>query len=249
MPRKNALAHTLSPRGEAWLRDALARKNLESGKRFIRVPLAEQLNRALGASVSISLNALKKNLVGLEAASELKELVTDLLRVKSARLVLERGKPALVRFVVPVVSPHQLSEALAAAESLVRLLRAGKAGAKKSPPVGIRVSDLRALLSTIGSTQPAASHDRVLAQLAKLTSENEPIVFVPTLLEALRGEVEGEAVAALLLEAHSSGRAELRPDSGVNPLSSAHAALCPKGPTGAPLSYVRLLSQRGPDHT
>lgn len=247
--RKKALPFTLSPRGEAWLRDALARDNLDAGKRFFRVRLSDQVTHVLEQQAALPIAALKKAVAGIEAASELTELVGELVRAKSARVVLENGKPSLVRFSTPVVPTQALSEALGVSEALVKLLRAGKTGSKKSPAQAVLLNDVRRLLHAVEGAIGAnvVSKDlQVLSRLAELTSAQEPIVFVPTLVDALAADLGAAAVSNLLVEAHQAGKLELRPDSGVRPLTPAQAALCPKGPTGAPLSYVRLISPSRP---
>jgi hypothetical protein len=256
IPRKKALALKLSPRGEVMLRDALAQRDLDAGKKYFRVPLARQLQQTLEAQGSIALSALKKAVVGLEAGSELKDLVGDLLRQKQARLVLEQGKPTLVRFSTPVLTLQALTDALSASEALVKLLRAGKAGARKSPALGLPVAEVRArldaatallgapALASAPSGSPPAPATALYQKLEALSSPDRPLVFIPALIDAL--EPAGpERVVQLLLEAHREGRVELRPDSGVNLLSAAQLAQCPRGPAGTPLSYVRLIPTRG----
>jgi hypothetical protein len=241
--RKRAFSQALSARGEATLREALAQHNLDAGKRFFRVPLVDQVTRALEQQPAIPVSGLKKCLLGLEATSELKEVVRDLLRDKRARVVLQGGKPTLVQFTAPVVTPQAMLQVLEVGEALVRLLRAGKAGAKKSPPLGVLVSDAQALTKTLEAALGGLFSDStLLARLAQLTSPQHPIVFVPTLIAALGADISADTVGRVLLDAHQAGLVELRPDSGLQLLTPAQASLCPKGPTGAPLSYVRLIS-------
>jgi hypothetical protein len=45
------------------------------------------------------------------------------------------------------------------------------------------------------------------------------------------------------VDAAIAGRIELRPESGVGLLANDDAARCPRGPTGVPLSYARILGR------
>lgn len=80
----------------------------------------------------------------------------------------------------------------------------------------------------------------VLAAARKLADPQAGLLYVPDLVHALAPHpVEG--IKAALLEASSV--LELRPESGIETLSKADAALCPRGAKGVVLSYARIIDE------
>lgn len=250
--RKGALRVVLSKRGEANLRDALARSGFEAGKRFFRLGLTSQVQALLAEHGSVPVSTLKSRLAGLEAAGELKEAVADLHRGRAARLVLRDGTALLVSPQTEVLDRAALDSALKLAVGLVRLLRAAKTSAKKAPPVQLAASDLRrsvAAISPASSPPPAlraappSPLDVLLTAVEDLISDREPMAFIPSLVDALSETIPAAEVTKLLLDAAVLGLIELRPDSGVQLVAPELLAVCPRGPTGVPLTFARPLAK------
>jgi len=78
----------------------------------------------------------------------------------------------------------------------------------------------------------------VLAAARKIADPQTGLLYVPDLARALAPH-PAEAIKAALLEASSV--LELRPESGIETLSKADAALCPTGAKGVVLSYARII--------
>ncbi|HEV8322287.1 MAG TPA: hypothetical protein VG389_11775 [Myxococcota bacterium] len=111
-------------------------------------------------------------------------------------------------------------------------------------PVAPSLSSPRAIDAPVAPARTAAPNaaDVVVAAVQALQRPGAPLVFVPDVVRAL----EAQGVAApqrALLAAAAAGGIELRPESGVGLLGAEDAARCPRGPTGVPLSYARILGR------
>ena len=81
--------------------------------------------------------------------------------------------------------------------------------------------------------------DLVEAEANRLTRADLGLCFVPDLVVALLQQATLPQVHAALQEAVRIHRIELRPESGVNRLSSVEMDLCPWGLQGTRLSWAR----------
>ncbi|MBI2896580.1 MAG: hypothetical protein HYY06_23680 [Deltaproteobacteria bacterium] len=241
---------------QARLFDGLARRGLERTGRFVRVPLAKQLEDLLDREriVSISpLSALKKRLAGAGPVAEVKLVVAELVSTGRARVVVRDGKDRLSRPTRDVLSDGELGVLAEVAKELGALLKRTRAR-KGQPPRSLWRADVADCIGRfdVGPRRAADSHERpgrsgpaadpvdtVLAAVARLESPSMPLVFIPRVARALDGRVSAATLRAVLEQAEREGRLELRPESGVGLLTAEEASLCPRAPNGAVLSYVR----------
>lgn len=100
-----------------------------------------------------------------------------------------------------------------------------------------------------GSTIEAVGEDRGIPSVASVThwasAEMRPgtsLAFVPDIIRHFSPQNQRAARDSLLV-AHGIGNLELRPEGGLNRVSAADLALCPKGALGVPLTWARVLRQ------
>jgi hypothetical protein len=246
----------LSRRAEGMLFDALARRGLERTARALRVPLRGQLAALLAAGEPIATAALRKQLKGVASAAEIKLVIGDEVRAGRAALVMRAGKEHIAAPSAALLSREEVAHVAALARALSRLAASARparsTGARAGqPPRTLLRAELRALLEPLHrAASGAADSDPlalVMAAAAEQTNPTTGLAFVPEVARALDGRLEGEALRAALVSAARSGMVELRPESGIELLSPAEAAACPRGPDGSPLSWMRLVdaAERG----
>jgi hypothetical protein len=241
---------TLSRRVQAELFDALARRGLERTARTVRVPLREQVAAIIELDQPIATTALRKQLKGVTSAAELKLVLADLVRSRRAALVVRGGVEHVARVSDALLSREQLAELAAMAKALAQLV------AKARPRAGGPARTLLAadVLTLIDPLRLQLSHaadetgDPVALLLDAARGQTNPttgLAFVPEVARALDGRLAGDALHAALVSAARAGLVELRPESGIELLSPAEAAACPRGPDGSPLSWLRVVAQDG----
>lgn len=81
----------------------------------------------------------------------------------------------------------------------------------------------------------------VVAEARGQASATTGLAYVPQVVRALGDRLDVDALRTALVRAATSGLIELRPESGIELLSAADAAACPRGPDGSPLSWVRVV--------
>ena len=240
----------LSRRAQGLLFDALARRGLERTARALRVPLRDQVAALLDGGAPIATAALRKQLAGVESAAELKLVVRDLVRAGRAALVMRAGKEHIAARDEALLSREQVARIADLAKALARLAASAKARAGQPPRTLLR-ADILALLDPArrGLDAGDADGDPVALVIAAVRERIDPttgLAFVPEVARALDGRLAGDALRAALVGAARSGLVELRPESGVELLTPADAAMCPRGPDGSPLSWLRLVDEGRP---
>ena len=243
----------LSRRAQGLLLETLARRGLERTARALRVPLRDQVAALLAGGAPIATAALRKQLAGVESAAELKLVVRDLVRAGRAALVMRAGKEHIAARDGALLSREQVAQIADVARKLARLAASAKARAGQPPRTLLRV-DVLALLDPARRSLDAgvagdADGDPVALVIAAVRERIDPttgLAFVPEVARALDGRLAGDALRAALVGAARSGLVELRPESGVELLTPADAAMCPRGPDGSPLSWLRLVDEGRP---
>lgn len=238
----------LSRRAQGLLFDSLARRGLERTARALRVPLRDQVTALLASSAPIATAALRKQLAGVESAAELKLVINDLVRAGRAALVMRAGKEHIAARDGALLSREQVAQVADLARALSKLASSARARAGQPPRTLLR-ADVLALLDPARRGLDAADGDPVALVLAAARGQTDPttgLAFVPEVARALDGRLAGDALRAALVSAARSGLVELRPESGVELLSPADAATCPRGPDGSPLSWLRIVEDRRP---
>ncbi len=243
----------LSRRAQGLLLETLARRGLERTARALRVPLRDQVAALLAGGAPIATAALRKQLAGVESAAELKLVVRDLVRAGRAALVMRAGKEHIAARDGALLSREQVAQIADVARKLARLAASAKARAGQPPRTLLRVNVL-ALLDPARRSLDAgdsgdADGDPVALVIAAVRERIDPttgLAFVPEVARALDGRLAGDALRAALVGAARSGLVELRPESGVELLTPADAAMCPRGPDGSPLSWLRLVDEGRP---
>jgi hypothetical protein len=243
----------LTRRAQGLLFEALARRGLERTARSLRVPLRDQVSALLDGGAPIATTALRKRLGGVESAAELKLVVHDLVRSGRAALVMRAGKEHIAPRDGALLSREQVARIADVAKALARLAASTRARAGQAPRTLLR-ADVLALLDParcgLDAGEPgAADGDPVALVVAAVRARTDPttgLAFVPEVARALDGRLAGDALRAALVGAARSGLVELRPESGVELLSPADAAICPRGPDGSPLSWLRIVAKERP---
>jgi hypothetical protein len=245
----------LSRRAQGLLFETLARRGLERTARALRVPLRDQVTALLDGGAPIATAALRKQLAGVESAAELKLVVGDLVRAGRAALVMRAGKEHIAARDGALLSREQVAHIADVARKLARLAASARARAGQPPRTLLR-ADVLALLEPArrdldaGDGQSGdADGDPVALVIAAVRERIDPttgLAFVPEVARALEGRLAGDALRAALVGAARSGLVELRPESGVELLSPPDAAMCPRGPDGSPLSWLRLVDEGRP---
>ncbi len=247
------LSHGAVPRAEMkrfrrhlpLLAPELARRGYEVAA-TVRRPLSAQVLAALAGGF-VSDKALERAVTGA-TPREIKATATDLARRgEISRVVRDLGLgwalPSVDRIEGPALS--DLFKALIAAQKLLR-----KAGAaNKAPVASLLHEDLRRLLDVplplpLATTTTRGASRELLAKIAERVGDAPLPLRVPDLLRSLGADAEEGCRA--LLEGASRGLFELEPESGMGRLSRDDAELCPPGPMGTRLSWVRASARTGP---
>jgi len=227
--------------------ESLRRRGYEVGPKFVRVPIAAQLEEALREGNFIALKTLGVHVRGA-AAAEAREAALLLVEKGQAHLVLRTHSETLVPARTDIVSGKALTAAAARATDLAKYLQ--KAARKKGTSV-LR-SDVRELLEgalhdlqhgRARAVDPGLKVPRILRAVEKARDATLGLSFVPKVVALLADELDRDAAKAALLEAASRGLLELRPEGGLGRLSEAERLACPEGPQGTRLSWARLTEE------
>jgi hypothetical protein len=260
--KKKLVKVRLSRSGESALLAALEQRGLERTAGGARVPLAEQLERALSDRGALAISGLAKILAGC-SAKEARSAAYAAARAGTAALLKDGKREVLAPLEQALdaaavgrleASARDLKNALRALEALLR----GRNATKTRPAYGIAKSEAarvgaqlaaasgqRPSLPMTRSSAPPPGPDaraRVIAAVRSLVRGGPPLVFVPDVVKALRHELGTPAVHDALRQAAAEGAIELRPESGLDRLSEAERLACLVGPSGRLVSYVRLRS-------
>ena len=214
--------------------------------------LAEQIRALIVQGPPVPLAGLARRLEGASASATARA-VAALVSAGEVVVVLTAGKEHLARPSLATLAPEEIVRLSEGVERLAKLLRATRARRGK-PRRTLWRTDVDACLALGGAraaTPPPAPPsplpvdrpgDTVVAAVIALVRPGEPFVFVPDVVRSLqsRGVLSPQQA---LVAAAIAGRIELRPESGVGLLAAEDAAQCPRGPTGVPLSYIRLLER------
>jgi hypothetical protein len=238
---KKLVPDALTRRAEAELVEALARKGLEHTGKWIRVPIAEQLDQIVNESPA-PIGGIAKRVRGASAA-EVKHAIAEVLKQRRAIVVMKGGKEHLAPKETPVLREEELDRLAELKKELDRLLRAAKTPRGKPKRMILR-EELRLVLERFDS-KIEAPVDVVLHAIEELEDPALPLVRIPELARRLEGKLARQALHEALFAAERDHRLELRPESGVQLLSPEDAALCPRGPSGAVLSYARRVEVGG----
>ncbi|MCB9589656.1 MAG: hypothetical protein H6718_29855 [Polyangiaceae bacterium] len=226
-----SLPAQLSRNGRLWLFEQLERAGFERTPSAIRRPLEQQLLERL-ADGPIAKAVLLTQIKGA-SKQESTRLLAQLVKAGRVALV-RRGRADLVILPEACAAEERVAELRKLKQQLDRMLKATRVG---SQPRRLLIADVQRVLDLVpdDGRNPQTS----LLERLKSLGAKDPVVFIPELLKGL--DFGGEEATKLLLELARARRIELRPESASGLLSPADAALCPIGPGGIPLSYVRLI--------
>jgi hypothetical protein len=256
-------AHGALPRGEVKafrkhlvaLTPALETRGYEVGA-TVRRPLAAQL-AALVAEGPIPVKGLDKRLAGA-TAREVKELTARLVASGAVTLVHRPTGPALASSSTPCVEGRELDALLRRLDAAQKLLRK----ARRAPRAAMLRADVVEALAALSVSQghgeaavperrgppaakaPNAAATSLALEIARRVGETSLPLRVPDLLRALG--VPLDVGRSALLDGAAQGLFQLEPESGMGRLSREEADLCPPGPFGTRLSWVRApRAERG----
>lgn len=245
---------TLLPEDEARLAARLAEAGVELAGKVVRVPLQQQLERALDAAGSDGIDAatLAKAVRGARDAAETKAAIAA-LQATGAIAILAGGpgkaRP-LVRRSDAVLSDAELDRLPALAKQLAALAKATRAVAGKPRPTLLRAT-LAALLGS-PSAEPAAAPTEItaspldaLAAALRAAPTHTGLVRVPDVIRGLEAQHPRAALVDALDVLARSGAIELRPEAGLARMADEDRARCLRGLDGTPLSYARVMDGRG----
>ncbi|XXY16750.1 hypothetical protein WME88_51795 [Sorangium sp. So ce216] len=247
----------LAPAAQTQLVDALVGRGLEVGEKgALRVPAREQAASLAQGGARLSWKAAQQRVVGVSAA-ERSSALSDALTDGSLYLVVRTKVDTVVDGREDVLTQDEVKRLAKAHEALGAVLKlVQKKLSSKGPLAGVQKTLLRE--DAAGVLEPfsawigdssnrkhlseEASCEMVVNEIRNLEEPPIPLVWVPDLVRNLAHRMSKQQVHGSLLAAQRRGIVELRPESGVNRLSPADAALCPPDPDGIPLSHARRLS-------
>lgn len=238
-----ARSHRAVPRAQmksfrphlAALAPRLAERGLEVGA-AIRIPLETQLLE-LADKGFVPLKGLDRKLGGATARDA--KLAVDALVARGQLVSVVRD--AGVGVALPAIArldPSEVQALLVATTKLLKLLKSA-ARAKK----GVLREDMPTWLkSPTASAPPDDRADLVQEILRRLRGATTP-THVPALLRSLG--LDALSGRRVLLDGVARGLFELEPESGMGRLSREDADLCPPGPMGTRLSWIRARTHQG----
>lgn len=224
------------------LRPLLAEKGVELGATTIRRPLASQVTELFRAHECIAAKGLEKRVKGANAR-EVAAAVDALVSRKILVRVLRKDGPGLAPAATEVVGRDAVANLTRRIAELQKLLKAST-----TKRLSLLESDVEALigsLSTTGDAKPLpAERGPTLAdEIARRVRATNLPMRVPDLLRALGAPFDDAKRA--LVEGAARGLFDLEPESGMGRLSPDDALLCPAGPMGTRLSWVRARADAG----
>jgi hypothetical protein len=235
----------------AELRPHLVARGLEVGS-TVRQPLAGQI-LALASQGFVLAKGLDRRVAGA-TAREVKETVESLVGKRVLLRVVRESGPGFSPAVEQVLDHDEIQALLRKTLKLQKLLKS--AASKKGTGLGVLVADVRACVdawlpdpmmsigqSKVDSPSNLGGSEALAREIARRVREMRVPTRVPELLRALG--VPPEAGKRALLDGASRGLFDLEPESGLGRLSREDAELCPSGPMGTRLSWVRVREQQG----
>jgi len=228
--------------------DALRADGYEVTARFVRVPLAVQIETVLRERAHLPLKSVATHVVGA-TAKEAQAAALELVDAGKAHRVLRTDADSIVWGSERVVSGSKLA---AVTQRLTLLVAQLRRASRKGARVGVLRTDLESALSSVlpaervKDSQPpetASALSRILRAIDAARDEQIGLSFIPRVMELLAGELDVAAVKRTLLEAESRGLVELRPEGGLGRLSDREMQACPEGLHGTRLSWARRRDQ------
>lgn len=225
----------------------LASEGFEVSGASVRVPLATQLSALLATGARPPVSQLARTLKGAKMP-EIRALLAAMVESGAARLVVRGKFITVVSSGERAVDVETIREVQRVAEELIRWV---KAGAKAKPRATLLVADLgeklKELEGLLGTATMRDSPDlraEVISLIRARTDVRLGVAFVPEVVRGLPAS-SFEAARTLLVELAREEKVELRPEGGFSRVSREDAELCPRGASGALLSYVRVREEEG----
>jgi hypothetical protein len=251
----------VSPPARAALDDALRIAGLEVSRSAVRVPARSQILSLLEDGGAVDEKGLAQRLACV-TGPETKALVAALLREGAVRRVERPSGPALRSPSERTIDADRAARLGEEIERALKWIRKAKRAPGRSADLlerdvvellerlgdaaSVRLAQA-ASVSTPGQTsRPAASSllDHLTRVATQLAAKHGGLAPVPLLVRSL--DAPTAAVHAALLEGHARGWLELQPESSMGRFGAEDLALCPPGPEGTHLSWVRPL--KSPAH-
>ena len=249
-----ALTKVKPKAAQELLKPRLIAEGFEVDGTTVRYPIDVQLRQALAHGATVAMSSLASHVRGAKAPA-VKKAALSMAAKGEARLVLRGAVLTLAGPHADVFSREELAHLRGALEPLSKsLAKLAKSGAT------LLRSDVRSTLDAAFSapsrprrqsaTAPdmgANAHPADLAPvLAAVDAAHDPsmgLSFVPHVVTRLTRVMDPRAAALALLSGATRGMLELRPEGGLHRLSEAELALCPEGPQGTRLSWVRRTEE------
>lgn len=223
----------------AELAPRLAEQGLEVGS-TIRVPLATQLLH-LAEQGFVALKGLDRKVSGANAR-EIKAAVDALVAEHRLHRIVRDSGAGFVSASASVVDPSEIQAMLVATAKLVKLLK----GAARSKQRLLRQDVALAVVTAAPAPPPVVvskDSEGLVQEIVRRIRGAAAPTHVPALLRSMG--LTAEIGRRVLLDGAARGLFELEPESGMGRLSREDADLCPPGPMGTRLSWIRARSHQG----
>jgi hypothetical protein len=242
----------------------LRSEGFEVTRSVVRRPLAAQLSAALAHGATLSLKSIGSHVQGA-TAPEVKRTALGLVAQGKAHRVLRGTADTLAASDLLVASREELKTLRSILDGMSKniaralrdrggmtLLRADvkdaleKAWPEVTNGIFAKSRDNPSTRARGGAQVVAASPiERILAAVDATRDARSGLSFVPDIAKWIGTTMNAASARDALMLAASRGLLELRPEGGLNRLSEAELALCPPGPQGTRLSWVRRLDGEG----
>jgi hypothetical protein len=223
----------------------LAAAGLEVAGKYVRVPLAQQLEQHLQTAPMTPLRSIADAVRGA-SKREATIAARTMVAARRARLVVRSRELMLASAQAPGLDERDLGHL----ETAVTTLGAALKLARKNDATLLR-ADVEEALRRVLPAPPARPEDapqrsapRPSADVLACIDDNREasgLTSLPRLVRALGGASARARVHEELLRGARAGTVELRPESGMGRLAPEDAALCIDGPQGSRLSWVRRI--------
>lgn len=235
----------LTPEASIELVRQLVSRGMERGPKTIRVPLAAQMEELLQGGARVPLKDVSKRVKG-GSKTEINAVLSKLVREGRARVVVRTQVEVLVGPSERALDPTEIAQLSKVIAQLGKTLKKVQAKGLARSILQEDMADLlaplqpsRRLAAPTPSEAPSGLVDEALRRLEDPALK---LVRIPDLVRSLAGRLPLDAIHLALAEAAKNGTIEMRPEAGAEFLKPEEVSLCPPGPRGTVLSYVRRVS-------
>jgi len=219
----------------------LVASGLEVTSKFVRVPIARQIETQLNGSRMLPLRSIDAHVQGSSKRDAI-AMARELVASGRARFIVRSTELLIAAVSAPGIDDAELARLEATTATIAAALKLARRNGASLLRSDVEEALRRALpAAPIARRRPLAGD---LGPSIDAHREASGLTWVPKLVRALGGAPVRDEVHAELLRGARAGKLELRPESGMGRLSAEDAALCLAGPQGSTLSWVRRIEER-----